>query len=96
MIVFQPNALYTRQDLADLLCPIGIDPDAFVKRVRPVKRFRMAWWGGDLIRAIDQAPVLGEAPEISARKSGPSHRRNEKDIEEMLAPLRRLESAVKR
>jgi hypothetical protein len=54
-----PTTLYTRNDLIEALRPLGIDPDAWVGRIRPVKRFRQAWWGADLIKAIEAAPALG-------------------------------------
>ena len=60
MIEMKPNALYTRSDLAEMLKPLGIDPDAWIRRIRPVKRFRQAWWGAYLIRAIEVAPALSE------------------------------------
>jgi hypothetical protein len=60
MIEIRHNALYTRADLVGMLGPLGIDPDAWIGRIRPVKRFRQAWWGADLIKAIEAAPALGE------------------------------------
>ena len=48
-----------------MLEPLGIDPDGFIMRIRPVKRFRLAWWGRDLIEAIEKAPALGEKQEVA-------------------------------
>jgi len=55
-----PNALYSRADLLEGLAALGINADAWLARVRPAKRFRVAWWGADLIEAIGKAPELGE------------------------------------
>jgi len=104
MIVFQPNALYTRQDLADLLHPIGINPDSFVARIRPAKRFRMAWWGADLIAAIDAAPAMEEdadSPSSDSQIASRGDRQRaarcsprDKAVAAMTAPLRRLRAEV--
>ena len=63
MIRIERDALYTRSDLVELLKPLGIDADGFVARIKPVKRFRLAWWGKDLIDAIQKTPPLGEMGE---------------------------------
>lgn len=56
MIEIQPNCLYSRDDLIDMVKPLGIDADGFIARLKPVKRFRLAWWGEDLLEAIRNAP----------------------------------------
>ena len=60
MIRIDPNTLYSRSDLIEMLKPLGIEADGFIARLRPAKRFRLAWWGEDLIEAIQNAPALGE------------------------------------
>ena len=64
MFEIRHNALYTRSDLVEALAPLGIDPDGWIGRIRPAKRFRQAWWGRDLIDAIEAAPALNERPEM--------------------------------
>jgi hypothetical protein len=54
-----PTSFYSRDDLAGMLKPLGIDPDSFISKVKPVKRFRLAWWGADLIEAIEKTPSIG-------------------------------------
>ena len=63
MVEIVSNAFYSRADLLALFGPLGIDADAWVARLRPVKRFRKAWWGADLIEAINRAPALIEQEE---------------------------------
>lgn len=73
MIEIKPNALYTRDDIIKMLAGFRINPDAFIARIKPVKRFRHAWWGQDLIDAIARAPRLEHSkPEIVI---APVHRR---------------------
>jgi hypothetical protein len=60
MIRIEPNALYSRSDLIEMLEPVGIDPDTFIARLRPRKVFRAVWYGRDLLAALDQAPALGD------------------------------------
>jgi hypothetical protein len=60
MIKFDPHALYSRRDLIQMLEPLGIDPDAWIGRIRPKKRFRQAWFGEDLLEAIRKSPALAE------------------------------------
>ena len=87
MIELKPHALYSRQELIELLRPIGIDADGWLGKVRPARRFRKAYWGGDLIRAIETTTTLGQAeghgagPENAGKRSrgaeeGPSDRRS--------------------
>ena len=61
MIRIDPHGLYSRSDLDKMLRPIGIDADGWIARLKPVKRFRRAWFGEDLLDAIRNAPALGEA-----------------------------------
>jgi len=53
-----PNALYSRSDLEHELKPLGIDVDGWLSRIKPVRRFRSAYWGNDLIRAVNEAPAI--------------------------------------
>ena len=43
-----------------MLKPLGINVDYFIAKTKPVRRFRLAYWGKDLIDAMDSAPPLGE------------------------------------
>jgi hypothetical protein len=58
MIEILPNGLYSRQDLIEMLKPLGIHADSFVARVKPIKRLRMVWLGSDLLAALQAAPAL--------------------------------------
>ena len=60
MVRIDPHSLYSRQDLVELFKPLGIDADGLIVRIKPIKRFRRAWWGADLIQAIEKAPALNE------------------------------------
>jgi len=77
VIEINPNALYTRADLAAMLAPAGVDVDRFVARLRPRKVFRAFWKGSDLIEAYDKAPALAEQAEapIPAAQNGGNRRR---------------------
>lgn len=68
MIEINPNALYTRSDLINLLEPVGIKADSFVARIRPRKVFRPVWLGKDLLDAIASAPPLADRPEMHQAK----------------------------
>ena len=37
-----------------------MDVETFLSRTQPKKRFKSAWWGEDLIQAVNSAPALGE------------------------------------
>ena len=60
MIQIEPNALYTRDDLAVMLKPAGVDVDHFIARVKPRKFLRMVWLGDDILAAMRTAPALAE------------------------------------
>lgn len=104
VIRIDPHALYSRADLDEMLRPMGIDVDGWIAKVRPVRRFRLAYWGGDLIRAIEATPALGSdgagidsggsdrKRERGSEKATGSRggRRRAKEIEAALAPLERL------
>lgn len=60
MVELKSNVLYTREDLAHMLGPAGINVDTFISRLRPRKVFRMAWLGEDLLKAFREAPSLCE------------------------------------
>jgi len=77
MIRIEASTLYTRQDLISLLDGSGVDPDFFIGKLKPRKRFRMLFWGQDLLDALAAAPILGESedradplPGIPGRKRG--------------------------
>ena len=73
MIRIDPHALYSRADLIEMLKDLGIDADGFISRVKPKKRFRLAWFGRDILDAIYDAPVLGEIEKPASR--GPQSRK---------------------
>lgn len=75
MIRIDPHSLYSRSDLEEMLRPLGIDPDGFIGRLKPRKRFRLAWWGEDLIEAIRRAPELSEPVPIPTPKNRGGRRR---------------------
>ena len=85
MIRIDPHSLYSRSDLIEMLEPIGIDADGWVARLKPVKRFRFAWWGEDIIEAIQSAPALGEVEEKTAQSTRARRRKGAQieDIEEL-------------
>jgi len=93
MIRFDPHSLYSRADLIEMLSPLGIDADAFIARIKPVKRFRPVWWGQDVINAIENAPLLGEhqvdAPALPERKNGKRRSQGRND-DSSLDPLREI------
>jgi hypothetical protein len=60
LIEISPNGLYSRQDLAELLRPFGLDADHFIGRLRPRKVFRSCWLGSDLLAALRDAPALDD------------------------------------
>ena len=60
MIEIKPDTFYTRQDLASLLAPAGVDVDTFTARLKARKVFRAVWSGRDLLDAYVKAPALGE------------------------------------
>jgi hypothetical protein len=72
VIEINPNALYTRADLAEMLAPVGIDADTFVARLKPKRVFRMAWLGKHIVEAFDAAPVLAERGDAGGGVSLPA------------------------
>lgn len=60
MIELNPNTLYTRSDLAQMLEPAGVDVDTFLNRLGARKVFKQLWYGLDLLKAIETAPELQE------------------------------------
>jgi len=77
MIRIDKDTLYSRADLISLLDGSGVDPDFFIGRLKPKKRFRMLFWGQDLLDALAATPILGESegaadplPGIPGRKRG--------------------------
>ena len=55
MIEIRPHGLYTRSDLDKIFCSVVFLAYGWVARLKPVKRFRLAWWGEDLLAAIRKA-----------------------------------------
>lgn len=86
MIEIRPTALYSRADLVDMLSPFGINADSFIARVHPKKRFRLAWWGADLIAAINKAPDLSGDEKGTTRKQ----RRRKPPADDGLDALREM------
>lgn len=68
MIELQPNVFYTRQDLAELLRPAGIDVDHFIARLKARKVFRSVWLGSDLIEAYRKVTPLEERDQALCQK----------------------------
>ena len=62
--------LYSREALVEALAGI-VDLDRFLMRLGPRKVFKSAYWGGDLIRAIEQAVELGDDGAESRRGGFP-------------------------
>lgn len=54
-----PNCLYSLAALESALAGI-VDIDRFLARIKPRKCFKSAYWGRDLIQALDQAPDMDE------------------------------------
>lgn len=75
MTRIDPHTLYGRCDLEEMLRPLGIDPDGFIGRIKPRKRFRLAWWGEDLIEAIRNSRELSEPVPIPTAKHGGGRKR---------------------
>ncbi len=93
MTKIDPHTFYTREELIEMLKPLGINADGFISRIKPAKRFRCAWWGQDLIDAIEEAPRLGghqvDAPALPEKNNGKSRRQGRND-DSSLAPLREI------
>ena len=68
MFEINPHALYSRQDLIEGLKPMGIDADGWLARLQPLRRFRRAYWGWDLIRAVEDAAELSVAGQAKIPK----------------------------
>ena len=91
MIEIKPSALYTRADLAEMLAPVGIDADGWIRLIRPVKRFRGVWFGEDLIEAIRLAPPMNEKLKRELpEKCKPGNRRKRGAVNGELDPLLKL------
>ncbi|MCX7013940.1 MAG: hypothetical protein NTW86_15545 [Candidatus Sumerlaeota bacterium] len=58
MIEIHPNALYSRQDLLEMLRPFGMDADTFTARLRPRRVFRAFLVGQDILDALAKSPGL--------------------------------------
>lgn len=66
MFKIEPDGFYSRQDLAELLTPVGVDVDTFLGRLKPRKIFRLVWRGQDLLAAWDATASLVERKERAA------------------------------
>lgn len=64
MFKIDRDTLYTREDLAKGLEPLGVHVDTFTARLRARKVFRQCWLGADLIEALQAAPALGNENRI--------------------------------
>jgi hypothetical protein len=93
MIEIQPNALYSRSDLAAMLEGSGVDVDTFIARIKARKVFRMLWLGEDLLAAIRSAPALSDRSDSAElpepRRRGGWSTRRLKDQERPGAAIRR-------
>lgn len=78
MIEINPHALYTRDDLAAMLKPAGVDVDHFIARLKPRKVFKMLFYGADILKALETAPSLAERDELptSVELPPPTNRGN--------------------
>ena len=65
-----PNALYSREALVQALAGI-VDLDRFLMRLGPRKVFKSAYWGGDLIRAMEEAGEIGEGEPGAGQAGAP-------------------------
>ena len=86
MIEFKPTALYSREDLIELMKPFGIDGDGWLAKIRPARRFRRAYWGADLIRAIEETPEIGDTGEPKLAEKLNRHRAGQNAPERVDAP----------
>lgn len=71
MLKIDPQALYTRSDLGEMLTGTGLDPDTFIARLRPRKKFKAVWFGEDLLEALRKAPTLSERSDDSPIPKSP-------------------------
>ena len=67
MFKIEPDAFYSRADLAAMLEDSGVDVDLFIARLRTRKVFRCLWRGADILRAYEEATDLQDR--ASAPKS---------------------------
>ncbi len=64
MFKIEPNVLYSREDLERELDGL-MDVETFLLRISPRRRYKSAWWGQDLIEALngslpdERTPVAG-------------------------------------
>lgn len=80
MVRIDPDTLYSRGDLAEVLAPLGINPDSFVARIKPRKVFRSAFLGSDLLEAIRRADPLGADHPIPPARSRGGRRPEKKAV----------------
>lgn len=73
MFRIDSDTFYTRADLAALLKGTGVDVDTFIARVAPRKIFRFLFFGGDLLKALEDVQSL-ETTEGSGRLPLPGNR----------------------
>jgi hypothetical protein len=80
MFEIRPNCLYTKQDLERELGGV-MALETFLEGLPLARHFKKAWWGADLIRAINEvheaerprhpAPVLATRPSAGIRPARP-------------------------
>jgi hypothetical protein len=83
VVRIDPTALYSKADLEELLGG-RLSVDAFLDRLRPVRRFKNLYWGQDLFDALAECPRLGEerkspVPPIFPRKEVKRHAQGHTD-----------------
>jgi len=61
-----PHTLYSREDLERELQGL-MDVATFLQRINPRKRYKAAWWGEDLIAALNAQPPEERRVAMSSR-----------------------------
>ena len=81
MVEIKPNALYSRNDLGELLQPLGLSVEQFLERVKPPKLFKSVFLGADILEALKTAERLNATkrplPDAGASIAQLSNRRKE-------------------
>ena len=94
MIEFNPHCLYSREDLREMLDPLGINVNSFIAKIKPIRRFRLAYWGQDLINAVNQTePItMSETPALPSPRASTGRKRGggRRPTTNPLGPLERL------
>jgi hypothetical protein len=90
LVTFDPNTLYSKADLQGLLGDrLGVE--AFLLRLRPVRRFKNLYWGHDILDALAKCPPLDEkrpdvAPPILRRKEVKRHAQDHSNSDRISRP----------